>query len=531
MIKPLAFCLLFVLLPSSIGLATGGLPAPTTKPPAPREVAVEDPLGRSTPRGTVLGFMRAMSDQDYSLAREYLDTKLPPKRADQLALELQLVVNRGLTGALETLSSSPEGNLTDGLPPTRQRVGIVKGGTEKADIQLERVERDGALVWLFAPDTLLAVPLVYEQLKAPFPDRYLPSVLTKTSILRISLWRWLSFFVVLPLFLVLARLIGLALLPLLRFSVRRLSPRDGEESLQRLRSPFNLFMLTLAFYAFTPLLHSALARLFWIRMAVTLIVMSLTWLSVRLIGVLIERTVRSRRMTEASGMIAITRLGGQFGKGLAVVAGAALILYNAGINLTAVLTGLGVGGIAIAFAAQKTLENLFGGIMIASDRPIRVGDYCRAGEYSGTVESIGLRSTRIRTADRTLVSVPNGQLSMMSLENFAMRDKIRFSHTISLRLETSSHQLRSVLLDADRMLRGHAMVEASSAHVRFVGVKKDAFDIELFAYITAQSWEVFLEVQEELLLRLVDIVEAAGTTFTDSTPPAPAGGKDGKTTA
>jgi len=257
--------------------------------------------------------------------------------------------------------------------------------------------------------------------------------------------------------------------------------------------------------------------------------MSLTWLSVRLIGVLIERTVRSRRMTEASGMIAITRLGGQFGKGLAVVAGAALILYNAGINLTAVLTGLGVGGIAIAFAAQKTLENLFGGIMIASDRPIRVGDYCRAGEYSGTVESIGLRSTRIRTADRTLVSVPNGQLSMMSLENFAMRDKIRFSHTISLRLETSSHQLRSVLLDADRMLRGHAMVEASSAHVRFVGVKKDAFDIELFAYITAQSWEVFLEVQEELLLRLVDIVEAAGTTFADSTPPASEGGKGRKT--
>jgi MscS family membrane protein len=216
-----------------------------------------------------------------------------------------------------------------------------------------------------------------------------------------------------------------------------------------------------------------------------------------------------------------------------IVAGAALILYDAGVNLTAVLTGLGVGGIAIAFAAQKTLENLFGGIMIASDQPVRVGDYCRAGEYSGVVESIGLRSTRLRTADRTLVSVPNGQLSMMSLENFAMRDKIRFTHTVSLRPETSSRQLRSVLLGGGRILRDHPMVEAPSAHVRFVGLKNSTFEIEVFAYIMAQSWDAFLEVQEELLLGLVDLVEASGATFADPAQPAPKrktgredGGKD-----
>ncbi|HUJ68496.1 MAG TPA: mechanosensitive ion channel domain-containing protein, partial [Syntrophorhabdales bacterium] len=268
-----------------------------------------------------------------------------------------------------------------------------------------------------------------------------------------------------------------------------------------------------AFYAYAPLLNSVLARIFWMHVAETVIIVSLTWAAVRVIEVLIERTVRSRRMTEASGMIAITRLGGQFGKGIAIVAGAALILYDAGLNLTAMLTGLGVGGLAIAFAAQKTLENLFGGIMIASDRPVRVGDFCRAGEYSGVVESIGLRSTRIRTLDRTLVSVPNGQLSVMSLENFAMRDKIRFTHSARLRPEATSSQLRSVLLSGDRMLRDHPLVEKASAHVRFVGVKNSAFEIELFAYIITQSWDAFLEAQEELLLGLVDIVEASGAAF------------------
>jgi MscS family membrane protein len=220
----------------------------------------------------------------------------------------------------------------------------------------------------------------------------------------------------------------------------------------------------------------------------------------------------------AAGRIGITRLGGQFSKGLAIVIGAAVILYSAGINLTAVLTGLGVGGIAIAFAAQKTLENLFGGIMIASDQPIRVGDFCKAGEYTGTVESIGLRSTRIRTIDRSVVSVPNGQLSVMSLENFALRDKIKFQHVLTLRSQTSGAQLRHVLTEIRGVLTGHPKIQEGSARVRLVAVKNAGFEIELFAYVIASSWEAFLEVQEELLAGVIDIVEASGSAFAPAFP-------------
>lgn len=534
MVKGLSFCLLFLCVAVSTGLAAeGSTAAATTKSAPSKEVASTDPLGRSTPQGAVLGFMRATSDHGYGRAVEYLDTRQPLKRAEQLAMELQSVMDRGLTGDLDALSRSPEGNLANGLPPNRERVGIASVGGETLDIQLERVERDGVPVWLFSSDTLQSVPRVYDQLDAPFLDQYIPRVLMQTTILHISLWRWLSIFGVLPLLFFAARLISFALLPLLRLAIRRISKREDEKPLRRLKGPLNLLILALALYAYAPLLNSALARIFWMRAAVTVVIVSLTWAAIRMVDVLIERTVRSRRMTEASGRIAIARLGGQFGKGLMIVAGAALILYDAGLNLTAMLTGLGVGGIAIAFAAQKTLENLFGGIMIASDQPIRVGDYCRAGEYSGIVESIGLRSTRLRTVDRTLVSVPNGQLSMMSLENFAMRDKIRFTHTVSLRPETSSRQLRSVLLGGGRILRDHPMVEAPSAHVRFVGLKNSTFEIEVFAYIMAQSWDAFLEVQEELLLGLLDLVEASGATFADPAQPAPKrktgredGGKD-----
>jgi MscS family membrane protein len=200
-------------------------------------------------------------------------------------------------------------------------------------------------------------------------------------------------------------------------------------------------------------------------------------------------------------------------KVLAVVAGALVILYLAGINIAAAITGLGIGGIAIAFAAQKTLENLFGGIMIISDRPIRVGDFCRAGDTLGTVENIGLRSTRIRTLNRTVVAIPNGQLALVNLENFARRDKIWFHHHLSLRYETTADQLRYVLAEIRKMLYGHPKVESTSARVRFVGFGNSSLNLEAFAYVLETEYADFLSIQEDLLLRVMDIVEASGSSI------------------
>jgi MscS family membrane protein len=499
--------------------AISSAPGAAAPMPAAQEPTSDDPLGRSTPQGTVMAFMKAMSREDYERAVEYLDTRQPPKRAEQLAIELQFVMDRGLSESLSSLSRETEGDLGDGLKPNRERVGIVKSSSDSLDIQLERIQRgDDPPVWLFSSDTLRRVQRMYDQLDTPVVDRFLPNVLTQKRILHVSLWRWISFLVILPLLFIVARLVSLVLISILRPLIRRIAKRDDEGPIERVKNPFSLFILALAVYAYSPLTQSALGRLLWNQVAMTLTVVSLTWLCLRVIDVFVERVTRNYALTVTSGRIAITRLGGKFSKGVVLVAAAAVILYNAGINLTAVLTGLGVGGIAIAFAAQKTLENLFGGIMIASDQPIRVGDFCRAGEHSGTVESIGLRSTRIRTVDRTLVSVPNGQLSVMSLENFAMRDKIRFNHTIGLRSETSADQLRYILVEVRRMLSDHPKVEQPSARVRLIGVRNSAIEIELFAYVMATSWEVFLEAQEEMLLHVIDIVEAGGTTFASQGP-------------
>jgi MscS family membrane protein len=191
---------------------------------------------------------------------------------------------------------------------------------------------------------------------------------------------------------------------------------------------------------------------------------------------------------------------------------ALVLLRLSGFELTAVLTGLGLGGVAIAFAAQKTLENLFGGIMVISDKPIQVGDFCRAGEFTGVVEDIGLRSTRLRTLERTVVSIPNGQLATMSLENFTQRDRIRFRHLIGLRYETTADQLRYVLVEIRQLLYRHSKVDSTDARVRFVGFGHSSLELEILAYVLATDYAVFLGIQEDLLLRIMDIIEVSGTS-------------------
>jgi MscS family membrane protein len=151
--------------------------------------------------------------------------------------------------------------------------------------------------------------------------------------------------------------------------------------------------------------------------------------------------------------------------------------------------------------------------MLVTDQPIRVGDLCRMGDTVGVIEDIGMRSTRVRTAERTIVTVPNGQASSMIVENFATRDKISFKHVIGLRYETTPDQLRQVLAGVRKLLAGHAQLQADSARVRLVRFGAPSLDLEASAYVLATALETYLKIQEELHLQIMDAVEAAGTTL------------------
>jgi MscS family membrane protein len=484
------------------------------KAPPQQEPALDDPLGRSTPQGTLLGFMKDMDREDYERAAEYLDTKQPPKRAQQLARQLHTVLNQGLSGHIPKLSSRPEGDLEDGLKPNRERIGAAKTSSGAYDIILERVQRgDDPPLWLFSTQTLKVVPEIYRELGYDWAERYVPQVLKDYKVFKYPAWQWIGLILVIPLSFLFAWFVAWVLLAYLRLSFRRISMGDDGQFVTLVRNPIRILALSLAFFVASFYAYSLLSRLFWTRVAETLAIVGVTWLCFRLIDPVVDQLWDRKQLSVSSGRIALARLVHKTIKAVVVVVGAVFIAYLAGINLAAVLTGLGIGGIALAFAAQKTLENLFGGVMIISDQPIRVGDFCKAGDHQGTVEDIGLRSTRLRTLDRTVVSVPNGQLATMSLENYTVRDKILFRHTIQVRYETSADQLRFVIAGIRRLLYEHPKVETEGARVRFMGLKDSALELEVYAYIPETVYAVFLAIQEDLLLRIMDLVEESGTSF------------------
>lgn len=199
---------------------------------------------------------------------------------------------------------------------------------------------------------------------------------------------------------------------------------------------------------------------------------------------------------------------------IAIIVGNFLLLAEAlSIPYGAALAGLGIGGLAVALAARSTLENVISGFILFADRPLKVGDFCRFGSRVGTVERIGIRSTLVRTLDRTLVSVPNAEFVNMHLENFGRRDRILLHRTIALRHETTSDQLRFVLAELRKLLIAHPKVSEEPARVRLVNIGPQSLDIEIFAYVKTTDWSEFLAIAEDIQLHIREVVERAGTRF------------------
>ncbi len=188
-------------------------------------------------------------------------------------------------------------------------------------------------------------------------------------------------------------------------------------------------------------------------------------------------------------------------------------IERVGISLIPVIAGLGIGGLALALAARPTIENLIAGVMLLADRPVKVDEYCRFGDEEGTILEIGLRSTRILSRNGDLISIPNSKFSELKLANKSRRDRILLWQTIGLRYETTAEQLRFVLAKLREMIVAHPKLLEEGVRVRFFQYSDYSLDIEIFTYIDTGQYPEFMAIQEDVLLRIKDIVESSGTGF------------------
>ena len=481
-----AVALLTVAAPAA-GQSKPAAPAASNQPPA----SSGDALDRATPRGTVLGFMKAIREDRTDIAVQYLNTPLRGAAAVTLAEQLFVVLDRRLPPRLVLLSDRPEGSLANPFTPDRDVIGTVPTDDGPLDLVVERTNRGAAgSVWVFSRATLAAIPDVYDEVNLVSVDRFLPGVL-KQRIFGIRLFEWLAFALMFGVVYVLG-------------GFRRLIP--GSVRL--------LLLAILMRWAIVGIDLPLVERQFWASVAAVLFIAAATSIALGLNKVAARYALRhfeNAGRGEITSMLSPAR---RVVDGLVLAVAGLVTLHYFGVDPTAALAGLGIGGIAVALAAQKTLENVIGGISIIADKAVRVGDAVKLGEISGTVDYIGLRSTRIRTLDRTILSVPNGQIATVNVETLSVRDKFRFAHVLSLRYATSSSQIRQVVEGIHAYLLRQPSVDASEPiRVRFIRLGVSSLDIEVVVYLLRPGWEEFLETQQQLLLEMIAIVERAGASL------------------
>lgn len=510
---PLGCALLFLL-----GLA---LARPSLAWPGAARQGTSHAQVRATPRQALKGYLEAARAAEWTRAAEFLDLRgrraAPGSAAaGTLARQLKEVLDQTFWIDLERVSDTPEGSPDDGLAPDLERVTTVRTPQGEVPILLARSAAAQGGEWRFSGETVAAIPELHavHGREHGWLEEHLPAPFFELRLLEVELWQWLGLLLAVIAGSIAGYVGSAILLRVTRQVAQRTKTAWDDELLARSASPVRFALSVFAFYALAQILElNALVAGFLALACKALTVVAATWLLLRMVDVLAEAVHRNLGRRDTNTADTLVPIGRRVTK--AFVLGIALVslIHNLGFNVAGILAGLGVGGLAVALAAQKTLENLFGGITVLVDRPVEVGQTCRVGEHFGTVEEIGMRSTRVRTLDRTLVTIANAEFAAARIENFSRRDQMRLYTVLQLGYDTTPDQLRYLLVDLRKVLYAHPKVTHDPCRVRFTSLSAYSLDLEVFAFVDTQDWNEFLGIREEIYLRFIDVVAASGATF------------------
>ncbi|MBM3618070.1 MAG: mechanosensitive ion channel family protein [Alphaproteobacteria bacterium] len=520
-----------VLASGAIAKAPIPMEAPAAEAPAPQAY---DQFSRLSPRGTFRGFLKAVGEEDYALAANYLNlSKLPRAQREQgadLAQQLRVLLDRkGLIPPDGTLSESPDGNLDDGLAADLEDVASIRNEEGPIPVQLERVEVEGQQIWLISTGLVSRIKSLAKEAEPTLLERIIGQHTDDLKIRGVPAAHWLAMVMLYAVTWFVAGALSRAIITAIRAIFREKAQEDASLELKicsilAFRKPLQIF-LTAAGVIFLAVMIgvSATVRHFFMPVNIVLAFSGIglfVWSLINVIITRIERRSSSRNLHNVSSILTFARRGIKL---ILLVITAIIILNAIGIDVTAGLAALGIGGIALALGAQKTLENFIGSISIVADQPFYIGDFCRIGNTSGVIEDIGMRSTRIRTNDRTLVTIPNGELSTQRIENLARRNRFLFNHKVVLAYGASSHAIREFVKQAKDIIAQQPKISHESRPVRMLGFSETGYTVEFWCYVLTTSHDEFLEVQEEVLYALIDAAEKAGIEFSTRTPAVTAG--------
>jgi MscS family membrane protein len=494
--------------------AHGQIPKPPPQQPAPPQAEV-DPLGRDTPRGTISGFTAAVHREDFVAAAAFmqLTTRQRPN-VDTLARTLTALLDQYFTRPVAALSGSPAGITTDGLPLDRERITLTlpRG---PADVVLKRVSSPQGELWLISSETLAQVPAWGRTLEASWIDRTMPTSLVTRTFAGVSWAEWIVWALSIAAPMLLYWLISVIALALARRSIHDVARRLRLDAwAARLRRLMVAVMAAVTHLALLPWLSITLhSRLVYGRCVVVVLVLLLAVLIWRVMGLSFAQARDTAQRRGKARTQSLMLVGERLLKVLLVLVSIVILLTLIGVRTTTALAGVGIGGVALALGAQKSVENLLGAIFLLTDHALAIGDFCRVADRVGWIEDITLRSVRLRTLEQTLVSIPAGVLSQANIENFTTRNKMLLQNTLGVRYGTSVQQLRSIVDQIHALILVHPDLEVDSARIRVTSFGAHAIELELFAYVKTADMARFVVVREDLLLAAAAIVESEGSAF------------------
>ncbi len=480
----------------------------------------EDSLGRRTPQGTVNGFIKAIGEQNYLRASQYLVLSKRSYRKTTERIRIvktfqQLLDQGGNLSPSSIISNKETGRTDDDLATGVDLVGNISTGKETIQLYVENQSDDSQpALWLFSAETVESILSADITGEKTFLDRILPHYLKERKLGNVPIGHWAVVVVMTILSYLLARILIFVIGFVIQKLWKKADTENGTAIIEALTLPVHMYLTVILFVAFTQRMGISIV----VRQRFSIIIITigivafliLLWRMTDFVSMFARsRMSRKGRISAISAILFLSRTT----KAAIVFVGIIAILGIIGVDVTAGLAALGIGGIALALGAQKTIENFVGSVSLIADQPLRVGDYCRVDDIKGTVESIGMRSTTLRTSARTIVTIPNGQLSASKIENFAHRDRFIFNPVFTFRMETTPDQMRYLLVELRSLLYAHPAVLNSPPIVRFTGITADALKVEITAYIEALNFDISQEVQEDILLRMMDIIEASGTSL------------------
>jgi len=521
-------CLVFIILLTAHAALAQSAAQKAVKESSPGEKAAEksepekalhagpvDEFDRGVPRSSVKGYFKAARDGDFEQAAQYLDMRNLPrwmKKYDgaQLARQFKVVLDRVLWIELELISDDPKGITEDGLPSYRDSLGRIKTPVTTVDIWMQRVPRkDGVLIWMFSNRTVAQIPHLYkhfgytpyeEQLSRWFPD---------VTVFGWQSWQWAFFLAAIAI----AYLIALVPTWIVGFLLRR---RQTEMSLRLARfftGPVRVVLWFLVLLIAVRIIRPS-ATIRSIIEGGTILIFAFTWATLRMIDLGIDWWAERLQKSGEEGAAVLLQPVKNVAKIVITLLAVVLWLDNIGFNVGTLLAGLGVGGIAIALAAQDTLKNFIASIMILLDKPYRIGQRIVVKGHDGVVEAIGLRSTRIRLLTGHQTTIPNDEMVKIDIENIGRRPHIRRLTNITIRHDTPLGKVEKAVRIIENILENHEGMDPKfPPRVYFNEFNHDSLNIlVLYWYHPPNYWD-FLALNQRVNTQIMREFEMEGIKF------------------